>query len=188
MAEGLVDVAKLQREAEAALQAGRGVSGGWSTRIDRGRAYNGARFAFDGRSWVVVAGPQRAASAQLLDATACLKTVREADCGVAVLGPPGDKQPPTPEEFRCRYQAAVWGGRDIVAVEVGKAAAPWSWTPEMVFQQGDIDSLAADVRAAIESDRRRRPRSWDEVVQQSASRKAEALVRDAVIGTSGPKT
>lgn len=180
-----IDIPGLRRAAEAALEREwHSVSGGWSATVLRGRVYKGATFDFADKTWVVVTGPQRPASAQLLDATACLKELRRAHHGVALLRPervPARQwHPAAGATFRARYQAAAWEGLGILAVDAEDDSTPWTWEPAARMDPGDLDDLAKDVAKAISESRRINRGEWDDVVERRASREAERLVREAV--------
>jgi len=187
-----IDIPGLRRAADAALEwEGHGVSGGWSASVERGRVYRGATFPFDGKSWVVVTGPQRPAAAQLLDATACLQQLRKAEHAVALLRPeevpPRERHKPAPSDFRSRYQAAAWDGLGIVAVDVDSESTPWTWKPTAPLELGELGELEREVSQAIAASRRANGREWDDVVARRASRRAERLVRDAVTAAIGDR-
>lgn len=186
-----INIPDLRRAALAALKPkGHGVSGGWSATVLKGRVYQGASFPFANEWWVVVTGPQRPAAAQLLDATACLQQLRKADHGVAMLRPEEVSRQkahePAGSKFRSRYQAAVWDGLGIVAVDVEGDSTPWHWRPAPPLEPGDLDDLARDVREAIKASRSGpRRRDWEDVVEHRGSRKAESFVREAVTTAIG---
>jgi hypothetical protein len=177
-----IDIGALREVVERALRdKAPDIAGGWST-TGKGSVYTGATFRFGDQKWVAVRGPQRPGAAQLLDATACLQHREGATHAVALLDP---EEAPRHEDaswdFRARYQAAVWDGLGIVALESAGNGA-WAWKPADPHERGDVDDLAQRIEKQLEAIRP----ELTGIVESGDSKKAEEPVRRAVgLGLAG---
>jgi len=172
----VTDVLKLIDKAEEALRyCPVPRSGSWLQSHRPGSPYLGAKFPFDGASWVVCCGHQRPDSARLLDATVAYMKEVAATNGVAILKPPkkSTRISREPEaEFLRRLQAAAWIGCKVVWITAEGSLAK-NWACDESFEHGDLDMTVAEMRAALEP----APPDWAKLTKSLA---AEKNIRDVL--------